>query len=178
MLKIGNIIEGTVIDVSRNSVRLNVNEDWDGIIWKESISKEPDFRLKDLVAIGDRIRAEVMCVDQNKALIQLMPRAFLTKHCKYEKTNSVCHIAEDLRLLGNEKLVENHGCEERRRYKGADTHELLELILERLEQLSERLDDLEDSLSSDISGLVSDVSSLSSDIYSLSSDVNAIRYNY
>ena len=67
----GDILTGTVIDVSESAVTLCLKYYTDGIIRLEDFSDEPGFSLKDAVAVGDEISATVIRRDDGEGHILL-----------------------------------------------------------------------------------------------------------
>lgn len=67
----GDILKGTVIDVSETEVTLDLKYYTDGIIRLEDFSEEPGFSLKDAVAVGDEISATVIRKDDGNGHILL-----------------------------------------------------------------------------------------------------------
>lgn len=67
----GDILTGTVIDVSESEVTLDLKYYTDGIIRLEDFSDEPGFSLKDAVAVGDEISATVIRKDDGNGHILL-----------------------------------------------------------------------------------------------------------
>ncbi len=67
----GDILTGTVIDVSESAVTLDLKYYTDGIIRLEDFSDEPGFSLKDAVAVGDEISATVIRRDDGEGHILL-----------------------------------------------------------------------------------------------------------
>ncbi|MCI5494198.1 MAG: S1 RNA-binding domain-containing protein [Lachnospiraceae bacterium] len=67
----GDILTGTVIDVSESAVTLDLKYYTDGIIRLEDFSDEPGFSLKDAVTVGDEISATVIRRDDGEGHILL-----------------------------------------------------------------------------------------------------------
>lgn len=67
----GDILKGTVIDVSETEVTLDLKYYTDGIIRLEDFSDEPGFSLKNAVAVGDEISATVIRKDDGNGHILL-----------------------------------------------------------------------------------------------------------
>ena len=67
----GDILKGTVIDVSETEVTLDLKYYTDGIIRLEDFSDEPGFSLKNSVAVGDEISATVIRKDDGNGHILL-----------------------------------------------------------------------------------------------------------
>ena len=67
----GDILTGTIIDVSESAVTLDLKYYTDGIIRLEDFSDEPGFSLKDAVTVGDEISATVIRRDDGEGHILL-----------------------------------------------------------------------------------------------------------
>ena len=62
-IRVGDIVSGTVIDVTDDAVLVDLKSYADGIIRKEDMSEDPDFNMKEMLNPGDEITATV--VDTN-----------------------------------------------------------------------------------------------------------------
>ena len=62
-IRVGDIVSGTVIDVTDDAVLVDLKSYADGIIRKEDVSEDPDFNMKEMLNPGDEITATV--VDTN-----------------------------------------------------------------------------------------------------------------
>lgn len=67
----GDIISGTVIDVSEEEVTLDLKYYAQGIIKVEDLSSDPDFQVMEEVHSGDVIEATVIKIDDGEGNIQL-----------------------------------------------------------------------------------------------------------
>lgn len=67
----GDIIEGTVIGVTESEVILDLKYYTEGIIRLADYTKDPDFSIKQDVAIGDTVSAEVISLDDGNGNILL-----------------------------------------------------------------------------------------------------------
>lgn len=67
----GDILTGTIIDVSESAVTLDLKYYTDGIIRLEDFSDESGFSLKDAVTVGDEISATVIRRDDGEGHILL-----------------------------------------------------------------------------------------------------------
>ena len=62
----GDIIEGTVIGVTESEVILDLKYYTEGIIRLADYTEDPDFSIKQDVAIGDTVSAEVISLDDGR----------------------------------------------------------------------------------------------------------------
>lgn len=67
----GDIIKGTVIDISEEEVTLDLKYYAQGIIKAENLSNDPDFRASEQLHIGDEIEGTVVRVDDGAGNIEL-----------------------------------------------------------------------------------------------------------
>lgn len=70
-LKVGDIIEGTVIGMSDTEVFVDLNYYTEGVIRAENYSAEPGFSIKAHVNIGDEISATIIRMDDGQGNILL-----------------------------------------------------------------------------------------------------------
>ena len=59
-IRVGDIVSGTVIDVTDDAVLVDLKSYADGIIRKEDVSEDPDFNMKEMLNPGDEITATVV----------------------------------------------------------------------------------------------------------------------
>lgn len=70
-IKEGDIIKGTVIDVSEEEVILDLKYYTQGIIKAENLSNDPDFLSAGKIAVGDEVEATVIRMDDGEGNIEL-----------------------------------------------------------------------------------------------------------
>ena len=70
-VKEGDILEGTVIDVSDTEVTLDLKYYTQGIIKAEDLSNDPKFNIHRDIAVGDEISATVVSTDDGRGNILL-----------------------------------------------------------------------------------------------------------
>lgn len=70
-LKIGDIVTGTVIDVTDSQVLLDLKYYAEGVIEKEHISNDPNFNMKEEIHPGDEITATVIRTDDGEGNLVL-----------------------------------------------------------------------------------------------------------
>ncbi len=70
-LKVGDIIQGTVIGISDTEVYVDLNYYTEGVIRAEDYSAEPGFSIKAHVNIGDEISATIIRMDDGQGNILL-----------------------------------------------------------------------------------------------------------
>lgn len=65
-IRVGDVVTGTVIDVTEDSVLVDLKAYADGVIRKEDLSEDPDFRLEEEIHPGDEITATVMATNDGE----------------------------------------------------------------------------------------------------------------
>ncbi|NLJ89136.1 MAG: 30S ribosomal protein S1 [Epulopiscium sp.] len=70
-LRSGEIVKGTVINVTDTEVMVNLGYKSDGIISKAEFSNDPNISLKDAVKIGEEIEVYIIRVNDNEGIIEL-----------------------------------------------------------------------------------------------------------
>ena len=65
-IRVGDVVTGTVIDVTEDQVIVDLKTYADGVIRKEDLSEEPDFNMQDAVHPGDEITATVMATNDGE----------------------------------------------------------------------------------------------------------------
>lgn len=65
-IRVGDVVTGTVIDVTEDQVIVNLKTYADGVIRKEDLSEDPDFNMQDAVHPGDEITATVMATNDGE----------------------------------------------------------------------------------------------------------------
>lgn len=71
IIREGDILTGTVIDVSETGVTLDLKYYTDGIIYAENLSNDPNFKIMEEIHIGDEITATVIRRDNGEGHIVL-----------------------------------------------------------------------------------------------------------
>lgn len=70
-IKEGDMITGTVIDISEEEVTLDLKYYAQGIIKKEDLSNDPGFQVMEEIHLGDELEATVVRTDDGQGNIQL-----------------------------------------------------------------------------------------------------------
>jgi 4-hydroxy-3-methylbut-2-enyl diphosphate reductase len=70
-LRSGEIVKGTVIDISDNEVSVNLGYKSDGIITKSELSNNPNVDPRDLVKVGEEIDVYILRVNDNEGIVLL-----------------------------------------------------------------------------------------------------------
>ena len=65
-IRVGDVVTGTVIDVTEDQVIVDLKTNADGVIRKEDLSEDPDFNMQDAVHPGDEITATVMATNDGE----------------------------------------------------------------------------------------------------------------
>ena len=65
-IRVGDVITGTVIDVTDDAVLVDLKSYADGVIRKEDLSDDPDFNMKEAIQPGDEITATVMATNDGE----------------------------------------------------------------------------------------------------------------
>lgn len=73
-LKTGDVVKGTVIQVSNTEVSVNLQYKSDGIITREEFTEDPSVNLCDIVKPGDEIEVYVARVNDSDGIVQLSKR--------------------------------------------------------------------------------------------------------
>lgn len=70
-IRTGDVITGTVIDVTEDAVLVDLKTYADGIIRKEDLSEDPDFVMEEMLHPGDEITATVVALNDGEGNIVL-----------------------------------------------------------------------------------------------------------
>lgn len=70
-IKEGDVIKGTIIDISEDGITLDIGYFTDGFIATEEISNDPTFSAMDTYQIGETIEAAVLSTENNNGSIEL-----------------------------------------------------------------------------------------------------------
>lgn len=70
-IHVGDVVTGTVIDVTEDAVLVDLKTYADGIIRKEDLSEDPDFNMEEAIHPGDEIVATVMATNDGEGNIVL-----------------------------------------------------------------------------------------------------------
>lgn len=65
-IRVGDVVTGTVIDVTEDQVIVDLKTYADGVIRKEDLSEDPDFNMQEAVHPGDEITAMVMATNDGE----------------------------------------------------------------------------------------------------------------
>ena len=65
-IRVGDVVTGTVIDVTEDQVIVDLKTYADGVIRKEDLSEDPDFNMQEAVHPGDEITASVMATNDGE----------------------------------------------------------------------------------------------------------------
>ena len=65
-IRVGDVITGTVIDVTDDAVLVDLKSYAAGVIRKEDLSDDPDFNMKEAIQPGDEITATVMATNDGE----------------------------------------------------------------------------------------------------------------
>ena len=65
-IRTGEIVEGTVLEVSPERIVMNVHHKYDGIVTKEEYSSDPDIDLTAAVAPGETLEVKVLRIQDNE----------------------------------------------------------------------------------------------------------------
>ena len=92
-IRVGDVVTGTVIDVTEDQVIVDLKTYADGVIRKEDLSEDPDFNMQDAVHPGDEITATVMATNDGEGNMVLSKK----------EANAV--LAWELKKLMEERTV-------------------------------------------------------------------------
>lgn len=65
-IRVGDVVTGTVIDVTEDQVIVDLKTYADGVIRKEDLSEDPDFNMQEAIHPGDEITATVMATNDGE----------------------------------------------------------------------------------------------------------------
>lgn len=65
-IRVGDVVTGTVIDVTEDTVLVDLKTYADGVIRKEDLSEDPDFNMLEAIRPGDEITATVMATNDGE----------------------------------------------------------------------------------------------------------------
>lgn len=65
-IRVGDVVTGTVIDVTEDLVIVDLKTYADGVIRKEDLSEDPDFNMQEAIHPGDEITATVMATNDGE----------------------------------------------------------------------------------------------------------------
>lgn len=65
-IRVGDVVTGTVIDVTEDAVLVDLKTYADGVIRKEDLSEDPDFNMLEAIHPGDEITATVMATNDGE----------------------------------------------------------------------------------------------------------------
>lgn len=65
-VRVGDVVTGTVIDVTEDSVLVDLKTYADGVIRKEDLSEDPDYNMLEEIHPGDEITATVMATNDGE----------------------------------------------------------------------------------------------------------------
>ena len=65
-IRVGDVVTGTVLDVTDDAVIVDLKTYADGVIRKEDLSEDPDFNMAEMIHPGDEITATVMATNDGE----------------------------------------------------------------------------------------------------------------
>lgn len=65
-IRVGDVVTGTVLDVTEDAVIVDLKSYADGVVRKEELSEDPDFNMKEAIHPGDEITATVMATNDGE----------------------------------------------------------------------------------------------------------------
>lgn len=65
-IRVGDVVTGTVIDVTEDTVIVDLKTYADGVIRKEDLSEDPDFNMQEAIHPGDEVTATVMATNDGE----------------------------------------------------------------------------------------------------------------
>jgi ribosomal protein S1 len=93
----GEIVEGTVLEVSPERIVMNVHHKYDGIVTKEEYSNDPNIDLESAVAPGDVLEVKVLRIQDNEVQLSF-------KRISEEKANRRVEEAFENKEIINVKV--------------------------------------------------------------------------
>lgn len=73
-IRVGDVVTGTVIDVTEDAVLVDLKTYADGVIRKEDLSEDPDYNMAEEIHPGDEITATVMATNDGEGNMVLSKR--------------------------------------------------------------------------------------------------------
>ena len=65
-IRVGDVVTGTVLDVTDDAVIVDLKTYADGVIRKDDLSEDPDFNMAEMIHPGDEITATVMATNDGE----------------------------------------------------------------------------------------------------------------
>ena len=65
-IRVGDVVTGTVIDVTEDAVLVDLKSYCDGVIRKADLSEDPDFNMMEVIHPGDEITATVLATNDGE----------------------------------------------------------------------------------------------------------------
>ena len=65
-IRVGDVVTGTVIDVTEDAVLVDLKSYCDGVIRKADLSEDPDFNMMEAIHPGDEITATVLAINDGE----------------------------------------------------------------------------------------------------------------
>ena len=65
-IRVGDVVTGTVIDVTEDAVLVDLKSYCDGVIRKADLSEDPDFNMMEAIHPGDEITATVLATNDGE----------------------------------------------------------------------------------------------------------------
>ena len=65
-IRVGDVVTGTVIDVTEDAVLVDLKSYCDGVIRKADLSEDPDFNMLEAIHPGDEITATVLATNDGE----------------------------------------------------------------------------------------------------------------
>lgn len=76
---VGEVVDGKVIDVKENEIVLNINYKSDGIVTKNEYTSNQDTDLREVVKVGDEMKAKVIKVNDGDGQVILSYRKMVAE---------------------------------------------------------------------------------------------------
>ena len=97
-IRVGDVVTGTVIDVTDDAVIVDLKAYADGVIRKDDLSEDPDFNMAEMIHPGDEITATVMATNDGEGNMVLSKKeanhVLALKNMMEERTVVPVKIAE------------------------------------------------------------------------------------
>lgn len=90
-IRVGDVVTGTVIDVTEDTVIVDLKTYADGVIRKEDLSEDPEFNMKEAIHPGDEVTATVMATNDGEGNMVLSKKE-ANSILAWEK---LCRLMED-----------------------------------------------------------------------------------
>ena len=91
-IRVGDVVTGTVIDVTDDAVIVDLKAYADGVIRKDDLSEDPDFNMAEMIHPGDEITATVMATNDGEGNMVLSKTVVPVKIAEIVNAGAVAYL--------------------------------------------------------------------------------------